>query len=231
MNTIVFGDIHGCAAAVKRGILLAEELDCKAIFLGDYVNRGPASLETLRLLIKAKKNHPDWIFLRGNHDQMLLNLIQNKAKINDQEIALHRYLYSYTHCANTWEELKQISALERAEIKQFLDATNAFLEDKSYIYCHAILRDTNEHLDNKTLEECIWNYDYKPAWKGKTFIHGHLPCNKVTFKSKGININTKCGYGGFLTGICFNNKIGIDEHTIFSISEDGEELKINQSKD
>ena len=86
-------------------------------------------------------------------------------------------------------------------------------------------------LENKTLEEWIWNYDYKPTWKGKTFIHGHLTCNRVTFKSKGININTKCGYGGVLTGLYFNNKIGIDEHTIFSISEDGEELKRKKSID
>jgi serine/threonine protein phosphatase 1 len=229
LNTIVFGDTHGFATAVKRGILLAEELACKAIFLGDYVDRGPTSLETLRLLIKAKKNHPDWIFIRGNHDQMLLNLIHNKAKLDDQEIALNRYSFCYSDCGNTLEELKKISDLERLEIVQFLEETISHTEDESFIYCHGILRDTNEPLENKTLEEWIWNYDYKPTWKGKTFIHGHLPCNRVTFKSKGININTKCGYGGVLTGLYFNNKIGIDEHTIFSISEDGEELKRKKS--
>ncbi len=221
MNTLVFGDIHGCAAAAKQGILIAEELACKAIFLGDYVDRGPASLETLRILIRAKESHPDWIFLRGNHDQMLLDLLQDKAKLQDEEIALNRYLFSYIDCAKTLQELNQLNDLERAEIIGFLEATLSYYEDEAFIYCHAILRDTNERIEDKSLQELIWNYDFKPTWKGKPFIHGHLPCDKVTFKSKGININTKCGYGGVLTGLLFDSKLGIEKYKVFSISEDG----------
>lgn len=221
MNTLVFGDIHGCAAAAERGILLAEELACRAIFLGDYVDRGPASLETLRLLIRVKKAHPDWVFLRGNHDQMLLDLLHGKAKLQDEEIALNRYLFSYNDCEKTLEELKQTNDLQRAEIIGFLEATLSYYEDEAFIYSHAILRDTNERIENKSLQELIWNYDYKPNWKGKPFIHGHLPCDKVTFKSKGININTKCGYGGVLTGLLIDSKLGIKKHSAFSISEDG----------
>jgi serine/threonine protein phosphatase 1 len=220
MNTLVFGDIHGCAAAAERGTLLAEELACRAIFLGDYVDRGPSSLETLRLLIRAKYAHPDWIFLRGNHDQMLLDLLHGKANLRDQEVALNRYLFSYNDCATTLHELNHINDLEYAEIIRFLETTSGYYEDEAFIYCHAILRDTNEPIEGKSLQELIWNYDYKPTWKGKPFIHGHLPCDQLTFKSKGININTKCGYGGALTGLYFNTT-DANSYKTYSIQEHG----------
>ena len=74
-KVIVFGDIHGCYKAANTAITLAEGLNVSAIFLGDYVDRGSSSMKVLEILINAKEKHPDWIFLRGNHDQMLLDLI------------------------------------------------------------------------------------------------------------------------------------------------------------
>jgi len=48
------------------------------------VDRGSFSIKTLEVLIEAKKNNPDWIFLRGNHEQMLLDLIMFKQKPNNR---------------------------------------------------------------------------------------------------------------------------------------------------
>ena len=52
---IVFGDIHGCPEAAKKAIEIAESKNTQAIFLGDYIDRGPDSVETLFELIKAKR--------------------------------------------------------------------------------------------------------------------------------------------------------------------------------
>ena len=47
----------------------------KFIFLGDYVDRGPAGIECLLLLLLLKLRHPQHIFLlRGNHESERLNI-------------------------------------------------------------------------------------------------------------------------------------------------------------
>ncbi len=39
------------------------------------MDRGPDSIKTLQILIDTKKKNPRYIFLRGNHYQVLLDLI------------------------------------------------------------------------------------------------------------------------------------------------------------
>lgn len=53
-KVIAFGDIHGCYKAADKAVKLAEDLNLIAIFLGDYVDRGPSAVKTLQILIKAK---------------------------------------------------------------------------------------------------------------------------------------------------------------------------------
>lgn len=68
------GDIHGChgkLVALLNRLPLDRQRDI-LIFLGDYLNRGPDSRKVLDLLVKVKKEMPQTIFLKGNHEQALL---------------------------------------------------------------------------------------------------------------------------------------------------------------
>lgn len=85
--TKIFGDIHGqysdlmrffymlggpCNPEIEGGI--DEEDPYSYIFLGDYVDRGSHSLETICLLMALKLKFPDKIFLlRGNHEDRWIN--------------------------------------------------------------------------------------------------------------------------------------------------------------
>lgn len=71
-NLIAIGDIQGCYESLCE---LLEQLPAEAelIFLGDLVNRGPQSLETLRL-IKSLVEKDKARTLLGNHDLHLLAL-------------------------------------------------------------------------------------------------------------------------------------------------------------
>lgn len=197
---IAFGDIHGCYMAAERAIGLAEELGSLAIFLGDYVDRGPSAVRTLNALMAAKERHHDWVFLRGNHDQMLLDLLTGTATPTDEGSVLGMS-YSYSQASQSFEECRSISVNEQEAIKTFLISTDVFYESHAHIFCHAVLRDTRQRIGEKSEEELMWNYETTPLWKGKPFVHGHDPVVYPVCTQRGININTRCGYGGCLTGL------------------------------
>jgi hypothetical protein len=68
-RVIFVGDTHGDLEATERIIRRYLKPKNKLVFLGDYVDRGPASLENINLLLEQKINHPDSLYLlMGNHE-------------------------------------------------------------------------------------------------------------------------------------------------------------------
>lgn len=224
MNTkiIAFGDIHGCFKAAESAIVLAEKLDAQAVFLGDYVDRGPSSMKTIIALLNSQRNHTDWIFLRGNHDQMLLDLIEKKANLDDTGLVLETINFDYKQCRLSHEEWVNLPSNEKDLTAIFLRNTKLFYETEDWLFLHAILNDTQQSFFEKSKDLLIWNYNYEPYWHGKSFVHGHSPRQDLEYKQKGININTSCGYGGYLTGLLIDN--GIVQKNCFRIAEDGQFL-------
>lgn len=71
MNSFVIGDIQGCCDQLEQllQLIFAVDADARILFTGDLVNRGPKSLETLRL-VKNMGARADTVL--GNHDLHLL---------------------------------------------------------------------------------------------------------------------------------------------------------------
>lgn len=74
------GDIHGCLDETKVLLeFLVGEQSLSArdlvIFIGDYVDRGPQSKQVVDLLLQFKAAFPTTVFLRGNHEDMLLHFL------------------------------------------------------------------------------------------------------------------------------------------------------------
>jgi hypothetical protein len=68
-RAIFVGDTHGDLEATEKIIRRYLKPKNKLIFLGDYVDRGPASLENINLLLQQKINYPDSLYLlMGNHE-------------------------------------------------------------------------------------------------------------------------------------------------------------------
>ena len=54
------------------------------MFLGDYIDRGPDSRQTIDLLIERGRRH-EAIFLKGNHEAFLLDVFQDTARLEGME--------------------------------------------------------------------------------------------------------------------------------------------------
>lgn len=219
---IAFGDTHGCYKAAAGAICLAEDLGAKAIFLGDYVDRGPSAVGVINALMEAREKHPDWVFLRGNHDQMLLDLIEGRAKPEDQGIVLGMG-FDYAQSSKSLDEWHSQSVDGRNSILSFLNDTGFFYETDHYIFCHAVLRNTNQGITEKAVEELMWNYESDPPWEAKCFVHGHDPVEQPVIGKWGINVNTRCGYGGELTGIHISRHG--DPLAFYAVAENGTGLR------
>ena len=77
------GDIHGCAALLD---VLLEKINAddaadgkkrRLIFLGDYVDRGGDSKGVIDRLMAIRAREPETIFLKGNHEQAVLDFLDD----------------------------------------------------------------------------------------------------------------------------------------------------------
>ncbi|NWF77069.1 MAG: serine/threonine protein phosphatase [Chloroflexi bacterium] len=68
-RVIFVGDTHGDLEATEKIIHKYLKPEDKLVFLGDYVDRGPASLENINFLLEQKLEHPYSLYLlMGNHE-------------------------------------------------------------------------------------------------------------------------------------------------------------------
>lgn len=77
-RTLIIGDIHGALKALHQIFKRADVTNTDTlIFLGDYVDGWSESPEVIDFLIALKTTH-NCIFLRGNHDDLLLQWLEAK---------------------------------------------------------------------------------------------------------------------------------------------------------
>lgn len=87
MALYAIGDVHGCLRTLDALLARLEEdagrplgPDDTLVFVGDYIDRGPLSPQVIDRMIEMEAaseggDGPTCVFLRGNHDQMMLDYV------------------------------------------------------------------------------------------------------------------------------------------------------------
>lgn len=129
MKKFVIGDIHGGLRALQQILSKAPiSSDSTLIFLGDYVDGWSESPQVLDFLIELRLNYP-CIFMRGNHDDLLLNYL--KTGEHKEEWFMHGG-------RSTIEAYQNISTSQKEEHIRFIEnLRDYYLDSENRLFVHA----------------------------------------------------------------------------------------------
>lgn len=202
MRTLAIGDIHGCSIALDT-LLNAVQLtaDDRLIFLGDYVDRGPDTKGVLDRLLGLRATHPQSVFLRGNHEIMMVNARQDRSLRADWlSVGGDRALMSYSPIGTPvgFNEVPE-------EHWEFLvSGLRDWYETPSHIFVHANLY-PDLRLDEQPEVMLFWEFLAEPIQhvSGKTVIVGHSSIREGKPRNHGctVCIDTAACKNGWLTGL------------------------------
>jgi serine/threonine protein phosphatase 1 len=199
------GDIHGCHDKL-RDLLGRIPIDWsrdRLVFMGDYIDRGPQSFEVVEHLIGLQERHPEVVFLKGNHEQMLSDYLAGKD----------RMLYLYNGGQQTLESYLRNGAAGQFPIpprhRRFFDELRLFYETESYIFVHAGLRGDTP-LTEQGPEDLLWireEFIDSPHSFGKQVVFGHTPFDRPLVQANKIGIDTGAVFGNKLTCVQLPDEI------------------------
>lgn len=209
------GDVHGRLDLLVR--LQRQMEDDQAahpgqepveIYLGDYVDRGPASAEVLETLLERRRAR-DVICLSGNHEQMMREAHRSfEAFPHWQRVggfeAVQSYLPGFAEVAGVQEPhslWQQWRGAVPARHLVFLESLGTYHVCGDYLFVHAGLR-PGVPLENQRREDCLWIrhafLDHAGAF-GHMVVHGHTPTPEPQLKANRIGIDTGAFASGRLT--------------------------------
>ena len=131
-RTLVIGDIHGGLRALHQIMERANVTQNDTLlFLGDYVDGWSQSPDVIDYLINLNE-HQNCIFIRGNHDELLLDWLQNKNENIDEGMWFKHggeaTVIAYSKVSESTIS-KHISFLKSLE--------NYYLDDQNRLFIHA----------------------------------------------------------------------------------------------
>lgn len=188
-------DIHGYFDILKETMKKVDlSDDNKLIFLGDYIDGGPHSRQTLEHLYNLQKQFPEnVIVLRGNHEDMFVDWFENHVNIGilqeDEGLnTLKTFLKdnqfdNIVNYLRTGKTLYEINNIVKKYIKKnypelikWLKELPLYYETEKQIFVHAGVDEEAGEYWKLTTEDYYFTGKY-PATKGqfiKDIIAGHI---------------------------------------------------------
>jgi protein phosphatase len=214
----LIGDVHGCfdelvsLLTTMGWVLSADRTDAThpegrtAVFLGDLVDRGPATPAVLRLAMNMAASGAA-LCIPGNHEHKLLRALRGAD-------------VKRTH--GLGESLAQL-ALEpesfRTDVTAFIDklVSHLILDDGRLVVAHAGIREDMQGRSSGAVRSfCLYGdttgetddygfpvrYPWADEYRGKaTVVYGHTPIPDAVWVNNTICVDTGVVFGGALTAL------------------------------
>ena len=197
---LAIGDLHGYAEPLQ---VLLDQVgpgpEDTLVFLGDYVDKGPDVAGGLEILLGlADRCHG--VFLRGNHDQMLLEACRDESRFADWEYLDGSAETLRSYGVATTRELCE--TLPDRHLEFLEHRCRRYFETEEFLFVHGGIRAQVDPAE----EDLGWLQWAKlseaaPHFSGRTVVCGHTAQDSGQIADLGhtLCVDTGITKGRFLT--------------------------------
>lgn len=214
------GDIHGrrdlldrLLAMIRQDDAAREPADTTLVFLGDYVDRGPASAEVVERLrqLAGEAGATQVHFLAGNHEEIFLLALAGDeratrlfCRVGGRETALSYGIPATDYERMSYAEVSgRLQAIVPGEHRAFLSGLEDLVVIGDYAFVHAGIR-PGVALEEQRQEDLRWIREPFLGHRGrlaKLIVHGHTISDEVEMLPHRIGVDTGAFQSGRLTAI------------------------------
>jgi serine/threonine protein phosphatase 1 len=194
-----FPDIHGCSQALEMALDFVYKENPnggKIIFLGDYIDRGPDNLGTLKIVMNPPKEW-EFITLLGNHEAMFVDSYLGKTQFYDFAAAKDIAGFDQNqevpyHIVHEQIDLNILSWMNNLKL--------CHIEDKN-VFAHAFYDDSLP-FDKQRSNDVIWvrmsdSMKFENSKQDLYLTHGHTPRRNAPVKAPNrVNIDAGAVFYG-----------------------------------
>jgi serine/threonine protein phosphatase 1 len=210
---IAIGDIHGELDKLNRLLNVVQPAeDDLFVFLGDYVDRGEDTKGVVDRLIEFREEFPQTVFIRGNHDQMLLDaMVELGVRVGSR---LRDVSQKYKDCSpesdldmfisnGGSETLRSYRLMDMIDYPEehirFLASTLLWWRFEHFVFVHAGVS-PDLQLERQDHYDLLWERMSPPGKDGEIHVVGHHPTDGEPYFEPGrYNLDTGAVYGQKLT--------------------------------
>jgi len=212
------GDIHGCVDLLDLLLAKIDADDAERgaanttlIFLGDIVDRGPASAAVVERLCTLAEDRPTSRFLMGNHEEVFVGALAGEPKalrmfcrIGGRETILSYGVDTGDYDRMDYEELhRAMCDLVPDRHRKFLEGFEDMVMIGDYVFVHAGVRPGVE-LSQQRGSDLRWIrgvfLDHGAALD-KIVVHGHTISPQLDVQPHRIGVDTGAYETGRLTAL------------------------------
>ena len=221
MRTWVIPDVHGCLVTLQTLVedLIGLRKEDSLIFLGDVIDRGPASKGVIDYILKLERRGYSITVIRGNHEEYMAKVFREEQS----KSGLKKMLNLKSSSSKEWmmyggaETLQSFNAFTVNAIPEmyieWIESLPFYLKWENFLIVHAGFNFEIDDIFSDT-QSMLWIREYKidtTKLGGRKIIHGHVPVtldfinqsiisNSFHFidLDNGVYLTDKPGFGNLL---------------------------------
>ena len=237
----IIGDVHGCYEELiellrklryiiektaddgtNYGLKVSHPENRTVIFLGDLIDRGPASPAVLKLVMSMVRSGTA-LCVPGNHDMKLHKKLTGKAVQEKHGLA------------ETLRQLEGETDAFKNDVKEFLYGlvSHYVLDSGKLVVAHAGLKEEMQGRGSGAVRSfCLYGettgetdefglpvrYNWAAEYRGRAkVVYGHTPVPSAQWLNNTIDIDTGCVFGGSLTALRYPEEelVSVPAHKVY----------------